>query len=327
MKGRFPPHHEEGAALLSVLLLVAIIAALAAASLQKLKLATHIAGNGIVMDQARAYAMSAETVSLLRIGDLLQQDPLKTTLQGNWANNEVNFPIDGGIASARITDSGNCFNLNSLVGTPTNSGTKIRPEAVEQFVRLMQSLDIAAADARRVASAAADWIDTDTQPQPSGAEDESYASATIPYRTANTLMADPSELRAVAGVTPGLYTRARPFLCALPVTDLSPLNINTLLPDQAPLLAMLVPGLDTARAKAVIGTRPITGFDDLMTFWDLPGLMGTPDYARQQVRLKSRWFGLHLLVELNGAELEENALIDAAEQPAKLVRRSYGEAV
>jgi general secretion pathway protein K len=103
-------------------------------------------------------------------------------------------------------------------------------------------------------------------------------------------------------------------------------NLNTLLPDQAPLLAMLVPGLNVARAKAAIGTRPVTGFGDLAAFWDLPGMMGTPEYAKQQVRLTSRWFGLHLLIELNGAELEENALIDAAQRPAKLVRRSYGEA-
>jgi general secretion pathway protein K len=325
MKRPLPPD-EEGAALLSVLLLVAIIAVLAAAALDKLKLATHLAGNGIAIDQARAYAMSAETVSRFRIGDLLQRDATKTTLQGNWANTDVSFPIDGGIASARLTDSGNCFNLNSLVGTPVEGSYAVRPEGVAEFERLMELLDVPVTDALRVSIAAADWIDTDSTPQPGGAEDETYTSAPVPYRAANTLMVDPSELRAVAGVTPALYTRVRPFLCALPVTDLSPVNINTLLPDQAQLLAMLVPGLDLARAKALVGARPVTGYSDLVAFWDQPGLMGTPDYAKQQVRLKTRWFGLHLLVEMDGAELEENALIDAALQPAKLVRRSYGEA-
>jgi general secretion pathway protein K len=325
MKRPLPPR-EEGAALLSVLLLVAIIAVLAAAALDKLKLATHLEGNGIAIDQARAYAMSAEAVSRFRIGDLLQRDANKTTLQGNWANTDVNFPIDGGIASARLTDSGNCFNLNSLVGTPVEGRYSVRPEGVAEFERLMALLEIPAADAARVAVAAADWIDTDSIPQPGGAEDETYGNAPVPYRTANTMMADPSELRVVAGVTPALYTRIRPFICVLPVTDLSPININTLLPDQAPLLAMLVPALDLARAKALVGARPVAGYGDLVAFWDLPGLMGTPDYAKQQVRLKTRWFGLHLLVEMDGAELEENALIDAALQPAKLVRRSYGEA-
>ncbi|WP_293879787.1 type II secretion system minor pseudopilin GspK [Sphingomonas sp.] len=323
---RLPPPREEGAALLSVLLLVAIIAVLAAASLQKLKLATHLAGNGIAIDQARAYALSAEAVALFRIGDLLQRDAARTTLEGNWANRDVSVPIDKGIAAARITDGGNCFNINSLVGTPINTGYVVRPEAVLQFARLMQLLDVPGADARRVAIAAADWIDSDTAPLPGGAEDDAYANADLPYRTGNTLMADPSELRAVAGVTPALYTRVRPFLCTHPVADLSPVNINTLLPDQAPLLAMLVPGLDLARARALIDARPAKGYDTLSSFWDRPGLMGTPEFAKQQVRLKTRWFGLHLLIELEGAELEENALIDAALQPAKLVSRSYGAA-
>jgi general secretion pathway protein K len=320
------PPGEQGTALLSVLLLVAIVAVLAAASLEKLKLATHLVGNGSANDQARAYAMSAETVSLYRIGDLLQRDAAKTTLEGNWANREVNFPIDGGIASARLTDGGNCFNLNGLVEKPSENSYVVRPEAVTQFARLMGLLEIPIADARRVSIAAADWIDSDSVAQPGGAEDEAYVTAVIPYRTANTLMADPSELRAVAGVTPALYTRVRPFLCALPMADMSQININTLLPAQAPLLAMLVPGLDAARAKAFIEMRPVGGHNDLVKFWEQSDLRGTSEFSKRQLNLRSRWFGLHLWIELTGAELEENALIDAALQPAKLVRRSYGEA-
>jgi general secretion pathway protein K len=317
---------EQGAALLSVLLLVAIVAVLAAASLAKLKLATHLAGNANAIDQVRAYAMSAETVSLYRIGDLLQRDLGKTTLEGDWANRNVNFPVDDGTASARLTDAGNCFNLNSIVRTTSDNRFTARPEGVAQFARLMELLDLPSADARRVSIAAADWIDSDTLPLPGGAEDETYAKAGLPYRTANTLMADPSELRAVVGVTAAIYTRLRPYLCALPVTDLSSLNINTLFADQATLLAMIVPGLDLARARAVIVARPGTGYGDLVGFWDTPELMGTPDDVKQQVGLRSRWFGLHLLIEMNGAELEENGLIDAAQQPARLVRRSFGEA-
>jgi len=316
---------EEGAALLSVLLLVAVIAVLAAASLQKLKLATHLAQNGIAIDQARAYALAAESLALYRISDLVQRNSSKTTLQGGWAGRDVAFPIDGGIASARLSDAGNCFNLNSLVENPTEAGTVVRPVAVAQFERLLVLADTAPADAKTVAVAAADWIDTDSSPLPGGAEDTTYAGGSTPYRTANTLMADPSELRAVAGVTPALYSRVRPYLCALPVTQLSPINVNTLLPEQAPLLAMLVPGLDIGRARAIIESRPANGFESRTEFWSRPGLAGVPGDEQQQVQLKTRWFGLKLLIELGGAELEENALIDGALQPARLVRRAYGD--
>lgn len=320
-----PRASERGAALLSVLLIVALIAVLAATGLQKLRLATHLAGNGQAADQARAYAMAAETVALYRIGDLIQRDAAKTTLLGDWAGNEVNFPIDGGIASATLSDGGNCFNVNSLAEDVNGIAFVARPEGVAQFARLMLIAGASSSEAQQVASGAADWIDSDSVPLPGGAEDEAYAARPMPYRTANTLMADPSELRAVAGMTQGLYSRLRPFLCALPVTDLSPLNINTLLPAQAPLLAMLVPGLDIGRAEAILAARPRAGYANTQVFWDAPGLMGASDTVKQQVKMVTRWFKLRLLVELGGAELEEHALIDAAKKPAQLARRSYGE--
>jgi len=320
-----PPASERGAALLSVLLIVAVIAVLAATGLQKLRLATHLAGNGQASDQARAYAMAAETVALYRIGDLIQRESGKTTLQGDWAGNEVNFPIDGGIATATLNDGGNCFNVNSLVENVNELAFVARPEGAAQFTRLMLAAGATSSEAQQVSAAGTDWIDTDTTPLAGGAEDEAYAARPTPYRTANTLMADPSELRAVAGMTAGLYSRLRPFLCALPVTDLSPLNINTLLPAQAPLLTMLVPGLDVGRAEAILAARPAGGYESTAAFWEAPGLLGASDTAKQQVKLVTRWFKLRLLVELGDAELEEHALIDAKDKPAVLARRSFGE--
>jgi general secretion pathway protein K len=316
---------EEGAALLSVLLLVAVMAVLCAASLEKLKISTKLATNGAAIDQARSYGMAAETIALYRIGDLLQRDSTKTTLQGNWAGQPTEFPIDKGIATARLDDGGNCFNLNSVVIDDGQGGTAVRAEGVAQFERLMILLQVPAGEARGIAMATADWIDTDGIPQPGGAEDAAYATAPTPYRTANTLMIDSSELRAVAGVRSAVYAALRPFLCALPVTDLSPINVNTLDPKQAVLLAMLAPGIDVARAQRVIDDRPVIGYESLVRFWGQPALAGAPASASEQTRLKTRWFDLTVMVELAGAEFEQHALIDAALKPAKLVRRSYGD--
>ena len=49
---------EEGAALLTVLLLVAVISDLAMSALDKLTIATRLAGNMSAMDQSRAYAQA-----------------------------------------------------------------------------------------------------------------------------------------------------------------------------------------------------------------------------------------------------------------------------
>lgn len=312
---------EEGAALLTVLLLVAVMSVLAAASLEKLKSGTKLAVNAAAIDQARSYGMAAEIVARYRIGDLLQRDTTKTTLQGNWAGERQPFPIDGGIATAQLDDGGNCFNLNALVMDNGQGGNVVRPAGVEQFERLMILLQIPANEARGIARAAADWIDSDDVPMQGGAEDSAYKG----YRTGNVLMIDPSELRAVAGVRGDVYTRLRPYLCALPVTELSPININTIAPDRAVLVAMMAPGLDPDRVRRVIESRPQLGFAGIDDFWNRPALAGAPADVKQQTRLRTRWFELTVLVELAGAELEQHSLIDAVQTPAKLVRRTYGE--
>lgn len=316
---------ETGAALLSVLLLVAILAVLAAAAVDRLRLATALASNVAGQAQARAYGYAAEALAMRRIGDTIQGDPSRTTLAGDWNGVERSFPVDRGTAAATITDAGNCFNLNSLVLGQAASGLTARPQGVAQFTRLMVLLEVPPARAAQVAAAAADWIDSDTAPLPGGGEDDLYMSLTPAYRTANTLMVDPSELRAVAGVTPELYARVRPYICALPFTDLSPLNVNTLNERQAVLLAMLSPALDPAAAARAIANRPAGGWTDLTAFRRDPTLVALTDIDAGQLQIKSRWFGLRLRIRDGDAEFEENALIDGALKPAKLVRRSYGE--
>jgi general secretion pathway protein K len=324
---RVPPS-ERGAALLTVLLLVAVMAVLAAAALERLKLATHLTSNGGAIEQARSYALAAENVARFRIGDLIQRDAARTTLEGDWAGRPTNFPIDGGIATARLDDGGNCFNLNSLVDQGQDGVLIARPIAMVQFARLMTLLEIPERDASPIAAAAADWIDSDSNTLPGGAEDAAYMSRERTLRTANTLMADASELRVVAGMTPPYYARVRPYVCALPVTDLSVINVNTLRLDQTVLLSMLLPGLDAPRARQAIDARPMRGWDSLTTFWGLPPLTAIPPVtdARNQIRLATRWFDLRLNIELADAEFQETALIDAAQKPAKVVRRSYGDA-
>lgn len=321
------PLHERGAALLTVLLLVAVIGVIAAASLERLKLQTHLSGNMAAIDQARHYAYAGEKIAITRIGDLANADR-SMTLTGEWLDRERAFPIDKGVATVKISDGGNCFNLNSLVVQSSEGDRSIRPVAVRQFEALMSMLGVQPRTAGQIAQAAADWIDSDTSPQPGGAEDETYARAPIPYRAANALMSDVPELRAVAGVDPAIYDRLRPWLCALPVAELSPLNINTLRSDQAPLVAMLLPDkLSLAFAQRMIDERPPTGYSAIENFWSKPALRGIspPLEVMAQTQTKTRWFALEMQVELGGAELNEMALIDGAGSPAKIVRRSCGD--
>lgn len=318
---------EEGAALLTVLLLVAVMSVVASTALERVALATRMTGNGGAVDQARAYADAGMAVARLRIQDLVAANPAKMTLAGGWIGTPQTIPVPGGIATAQVTDAGNCFNLNSVVAGESEAALAVRPAGVTQFQALLQALGVDARQAQGAAAGLADWIDSDSVPQPGGAEDETYAQAPRPYRAANRLMVDPSELRAVAGITPAIYDVVRPWICALPVATLSPINVNTLLPDQGPLLAMLLPGrLSVAQARQWLARRPADGYGSTNRFWQEPSRAGLtpPMDVLEQVKLTTVFFGVTISVTVGGTQVVERALIDARQGPVRIVRTNWG---
>jgi general secretion pathway protein K len=323
---------EAGAALLTVLLLVAILSVIAALALERLTLASRMTRNIVSADQGRAYMLTAEQIAANRISDLLALRSDRTTLAGDWIGTPQSMAVPGGTVTALLRDAGNCFNLNSLAYRDDSLSSKgdapliARQVAISQFAGLMRLLGVDAGAADQVAVSAADWIDSDSTPGPGGAEDDVYAGFSPPYRTANELMADPSELRMVVGVTPEIYERLRPWICALPVTDLSPINVNTLLPGQAVLLAMLAPDrLGIEQARQLLARRPQDGYGGLVDFWNQPPLpsLGLSDAVKQQLQQKSRWFEVGFSSDLGGDRVEETVLYDAGSEPVRVVRRQW----
>lgn len=319
-----PPERERGAALLTVLLLVAVIAVMAATALERLRLSTRLAANAVALDAARGYAYAAETLATTRVTALLRQAGDRVTLDGGWSGRPFGLPIPGGTATARVVDGGNCLNLNALVSRLPDGTSVANPLAVAQFARLLRLLRLSGGEG--IAAATADWIDGDDAALPGGAEDDSYRG----YRTAGTAMADASELRAVRGVSADVYRAVRPWVCTLPTAERSVININTLLPQQAVLLAMLLPDTSgVAQAEALLRQRPPGGFATVDPFWNQLSLAGggTPAMdARAQTGTTTRWFALAVDVSSGEAELHEDALIDARTLPVRLVSRQWGDA-
>jgi general secretion pathway protein K len=313
--------------LLAVLILVAITGAIAAAALEKLRLSRLLSTNVIAIDQTRHFGAGAEQLGTLIIDDLLMPDRTKTTLVGGWNGGARTIPMPGGgVVEARLRDGGNCFNINSVVQGSAREGLSRRPSGVAQFTGLMLLSGVPAADAQRIAEAAADWVDSDIETAPAGAEDSAYAGGEQPYRTGNTLFADPSELRALLGMRAEHYARIRPFICTLPTADLSPINVNTLLPYQAILLAMLAPGRLTEPVVArILATRPPAGWNNPTEFWRNEALsaLGIPLDAQQQVQVRTDWFLLDIRATVEQTEFFQTSLVDARLQPSKVVQRRW----
>ncbi|TXC74335.1 general secretion pathway protein GspK [Sphingorhabdus soli] len=323
-----PPRSERGAALLTVLLLVAVMATIAATALDRLSLATRLAGNAVTLGQARAWLGTAELLATTRLEDLVAASPGETTLAGGWMGIERTIALpDGASVRATVRDGGNCFNLNSLVEATPDGMLVARPRAGEQFAALMVLLGIGSGEALGVAGATTDFIDSDSVVGPAGGEDGAYGGrdAALP---ANRLLADKSELRAVAGVTPRIYATLDPWICALPVAELSPINVNTLLPEQSLLLAMLASTqLTPALARAQLAGRPQGGYGSVYRFWASPILasLKLPSEVTAQTQVRTTWFTLSASVAAGGLDVTEAALIDARQAPAVVVRRQWGE--
>jgi general secretion pathway protein K len=324
---RSPKPGERGAALLTVLLLVAVISVLAASALEKLNMSTKMAENGVALQQARAFAYAAETMAMIRVNAIVTADAARTTLDGDWEGRPQPLPIPGGVATLTITDGGNCFNLNGLVDDRIPKNYIAQPTQMAEFARLMTLIGIPGDQATGIAAATADYIDSNSTPEAGGAEDGAYTAKGQPYRTANSLMTDPSEIRAVMGVTSDVYARLRPWICTLPVDRPTSINVNTLQPEQAPLFAMLfASGLDVGQARSMLLSRPAGGYAKTEDIWSQPALQGLADSdAQAQAGVKTYWFDLDINVAMDGAALEQHTLLDASGQKPQILSRSWGD--
>lgn len=298
-------------ALLTVLLLVALMSVLAVALLDDLRFSVRRTTNSESGAQARWHALGAEALAMRLIERLKDADPARTSITPDWNGRSRDFPIDGGGIRIVVADGQNCFNLNSVVEGYGEFLAR-REAGRAQLLALALSRGISETRSRAIVDALTDWMDADSSPHPDGAEDSAYASAARPYRTGGVLLAEVSELRAIRGVDAAAYRALRPFVCALPTPDPAALNVNTLTPEEAPLLVMLTGGrLSASAARSVIARRPANGWRDVESFWSQPVLKSVGTGAtQQQTTVRTRFFDLRIDVDFAGARVVRTTLVE-----------------
>jgi general secretion pathway protein K len=287
--------------------------------------------NAQAIAQAQWYALGTETLAGVQIRRLAARDGGRTTLAGGWNDRAFLFPIgDGsqpaGMIRARLSDATACFNLNSVVEGASGQWRR-RELGASQYIALLEALQFSRHRAEALTDALVDWIDSDQATSVSGAEDAAYAARGGGYLTGGALLAEASELRAIAGYDRAAYARLRPHVCALPVAALSPVNVNTLGEDDLVILSMLTNNSVPERtARAILASRPPDGWRDTAAFWSHPALVraAMPDPVLQQVRLRTRYFALQAEVDHGGAEVVMTALIEHDEADTlRLVARRW----
>jgi general secretion pathway protein K len=297
---------QAGAALLVVLLLVATLSFLALAIVDEVSASARRSIATADRSELVWRAIALEALIAIALQESARQNEGKTTADDPVMEKRIDTPVPDGAAAFYIRDRTACFNLNSLVRESDNS-LQVNEDAAAEFDELLRvSGRDKAIDSHGLAATIADWIDSDGLQAPGGGEDGYYTALPTPYRTGSTLLADVTELRAMQGVSREALQALTPLVCAHPVAEPSPINVNMLKVDDAPLLVGLLRGrIGLAAARDVIASRPPGGYASVNDFWGHEAFAGLEiaQDLRTRATLHSRYMEAHLDLALRGARL------------------------
>jgi len=235
-------HYQGGVALITILLVVVIATVLGVSMVTEQKFAINRAQTSFGQTVARQYALGGEELAR----QILHQDatdaPEIDHLGENWALEVSKFEFEDGEVIFHIQDLQGKFNLNSLVQGGT--GGQI---AKQRLISLLAELTLDRSYADRIV----DWIDRNDAVSPLGAESYDYLGLERPYRSADELMADITELRLILEFEKEQYQALSPFVTSLmnPATNI---NVNTI---SAQMMVALAPGLSLDVAESIVSNR------------------------------------------------------------------------
>lgn len=314
---------ESGVALISAVLVVAMASITAVAMTQKMQLSTHRTWNVLMADQRYLNTLGGEAWSRGQLIRDLSNDAAYDGLDEDWAKELPLTVVEGGQVAAKTSDLQGLFNLNNLY---QSKQTEQKPdERLKQqlviFKRLLSLLELDEA----IAQATSDWLDEDINPQyPDGAEDNDYLGQTPPQRTANNMMASPTELRLIKGVTSEAYDKLIPHVTALP--EFTPVNVNTA---NKLVLRALIQALDEASAETLVSEQEETPFKDKKAFLDrLKELLGDNEELEASIdpliSVSSHYFQLETVVRMDNANQRLLSLLYKSDQGVSTLSRTLG---
>jgi general secretion pathway protein K len=285
---------QRGVALIMVLLVVAIIVVIAANMTGRLQLLMSRSINMQASQQGMWSALAGEQLVFNVLEQDYKDDPQRVHLAQLWAREGMIFPLDDGALSGEVKDLHSCFNINALAEKSDDDNSQRRSLAQRQFEVLLRSMDVEDYAAELLSYTIGDWVDSDKRINGNfGAEDSTYASKTVPYITANSPIGDVSELLAIEGMTPAIYRKIKPFVCALTST-INKINVNTIKADNAEILVALFENkLNISDAKSVISSRDAEGFKSVSEFLSAPEIVALgnlTDEIKNQFDIKSSDF-------------------------------------
>ena len=290
---------DKGVVLISILLIVLLLSSVAV-----------LFGNKYFLSLKRAQYIEFQTLSLniFRNMESLAQDKIEKELRFNSnkltkdnpiINEPMIFNLNGADIVGKISDYGNCFNINSIV-TLNDSNYVENKNAAAAFRKILSLNEIDNNVIEEVIDQTIDWIDKDTNPRAYGLEDYYYSGPLHSPReyTGMRLMVSIEELKSIPAVKQIDWNIFKNHFCAIPILNELSLNINTLDLEDAYLLSSIFSNLTIKDAEYILDNIPKSGFDDLNNF-----IRSFPDLdlelAYGNITVKSNIFELNSEVNFN----------------------------
>jgi len=256
--------NDRGTVLLTTLLIMTVMAAITVALMEDIRFAVKRTVNVHAYAQADWQASGAEDfVTAYLTNDFAQLPPIgKAALL--QSKTPLILPTPAGQISLTLKDASQCFNLNSLID---GTGTKLDAAELE-FVRLAELLGLPQNQAVALSKVLADWQDGDQQQSPNGAEDGTYLRKIPPYRTSDTALRGPEEMRALHGMDEDLWELFKPFVCTGEPGLRPPVNVNSLSVERLLILVAALSSDNTTAevlpvATSILRDRPLEGYSNL----------------------------------------------------------------
>ena len=258
---------DKGVVLISILLIVLLLSSVAV-----------LFGNKYFLSLKRAQYIEFQTLSLniFRNMESLAQDKIEKELRFNInkltkdnpiINEPMIFNLNGADIVGKISDYGNCFNINSIVML-NNSNYVENKKSLAAFRKILSLNEVDNNIIEEVIDQTIDWIDKDSNPRAYGLEDYYYSGPLHSPReyTGMRLMVSIEELKSIPAVKQIDWNIFKNYFCAIPIHNELSLNINTSDLEDAYLLSSIYSNLSIKDAEYILDNIPKSGFDDLNNF-------------------------------------------------------------
>ncbi|KFA86615.1 type II secretion system minor pseudopilin GspK [Enterobacter sp. EGD-HP1] len=262
---------QKGVALLVVLILLVMMSALAAKISQQFCRNLQKTHYQVSQQQLRWAMQEQEKVVKDRLQTDASGESKPLSLDGDWHQPLETRGEDYTVVS-QVEDAQDCFNVNNLLAVEKIAQGQNAPAAAEKPRReqiveqLLTESGLSQTNAEEVYLQLVDYLDGDTTTAREGAETDAWAGVVPARQPANQMMRTIAEIKLLPAFPAAAYPKVSKLLCALP-DSASKVDVNTLKPEQAALLAALFPGkLTEDDAVRLIESRPETGWENRETF-------------------------------------------------------------